>query len=130
MTGAPAAPVRDPGLFASIREAIAGSHQDYTNVRIHGAIVLLAVPMVLEMCIKSLFGVVDMFWVARLGSDAIATVALPESGLTVLLRCWASCGFAGGLGKNAWYEAGHGIKIISQAACTSPTRWPPAAWRR
>lgn len=84
MTGAPATSVRDPGLLASIREAIAGSHQDYTNVGIERAIILLSVPMVLEMCMESLFGVVDVFWVAHLGSDAIATVALTESGLTLL----------------------------------------------
>src|SRR5437764_11504038 len=84
MTGAHATSVREPSLFASIREAIAGSHQDYTNVRIERAIILLSVPMVLEMCMESLFGVVDVFWVAHLGSDAIATVALTESCLTLL----------------------------------------------
>ncbi len=75
---------REPSLFASVREAIAGSQQDYTNVRIERAIVMLAVPMVLEMIMESLFGVVDMFWVAHLGSDAIATVALTETALTLL----------------------------------------------
>ena len=73
-----------PGFWASVREAIAGSQQDYTNVRIERAIVMLAVPMVLEMIMESLFGVVDMFWVAHLGADAIATVALTETVLTLL----------------------------------------------
>ncbi|HLJ46784.1 MAG TPA: MATE family efflux transporter [Bryobacteraceae bacterium] len=74
----------DARLWTSLREAIAGSHQDYTEGSIGRAIVLLAVPMVLEMCMESLFGVVDIFWVAHLGSDAIATVALTESALSVL----------------------------------------------
>src|SRR5947209_11798368 len=73
-----------PGLIASVREAIAGSRQDYTNVSIERAIVMLAVPMVLEMIMESLFGVVDVFWVAHLGADAIATVALTETALTLL----------------------------------------------
>ena len=88
MTDAEATPVikdtSPPGLFASLREAIAGSQQDYTNVRIERAIVMLAVPMVLEMIMESLFGVVDMFWVAHLGANAIATVALTETALTLL----------------------------------------------
>jgi putative MATE family efflux protein len=77
-------PASPPGLFASVREAIAGSQQDYTDVRIERAILMLAIPMVLEMIMESLFGVVDMFWVAHLGSDAIATVALTETVLTLL----------------------------------------------
>ncbi len=71
-------------VWAVVRAAIAGSRQDYTELTIDRAIVLLAIPMVLEMFMESLFGVVDVFWVAHLGSDAITTVGLTETALTVL----------------------------------------------
>ena len=71
-------------LWTAIRDSLLGSHQDFTEGNMDRAIVLLAIPMVLEMCMESLFGVVDVFWVARLGADAIATVGLTESMLIVL----------------------------------------------
>jgi len=76
--------VRTPTIWASLREAVMGSNQDFTEGSISRAIVLLAVPMVLEMCMESLFGVVDVFWVSRLGADAVATVGLTETALTLI----------------------------------------------
>ncbi len=78
------AEARAPGLWSSLREAVVGTTQDFTEGSIGRAIVLLAVPMVLEMCMESLFGVVDVFWVAHLGADAITTVGLTETCMTVL----------------------------------------------
>jgi len=75
---------RTPGIWASLREAVMGSSQDFTEGNISRAIVLLAVPMVLEMCMESLFGVVDVFWVSRLGADAVATVGLTETALVLV----------------------------------------------
>ena len=72
-------------LFADAREAIRGdAHRDFTQERIGRAITLLAIPMVLEASMESLFAIADMFWVAKLGSDAVATVGLTEAVLTLL----------------------------------------------
>ncbi|MGA2948803.1 MAG: MATE family efflux transporter [Candidatus Sulfotelmatobacter sp.] len=71
-------------LWASLVEAVRGSHQDYTTGSLNRAILLLAVPMVLEMVLESLFAVVDVFWVSRLGANAVATVGLTESLLSLV----------------------------------------------
>src|SRR5882672_11564169 len=73
-----------PPLWASIREALRGSHQDYTAGNLNRAILLLAIPMVLEMVLESLFAVVDVLWVGRLGANAIATVGLTEAMLSLV----------------------------------------------
>jgi putative MATE family efflux protein len=85
-----AAGAAQPSLWSSVREALRGTHQDFTSVGLNRAILLLAIPMVLEMVLESLFAVVDVFFVGRLGADAIATVGLTESLLSLV--------FAVGLG--------------------------------
>lgn len=83
MSGATAESIQ-PSLWSSIREALRGSHQDFTAGNLNRAILLLAIPMVLEMVLESLFAVVDVFWVAHVGSNAVATVGLTESLLTLV----------------------------------------------
>jgi putative MATE family efflux protein len=73
-----------PTIWKTLREAVRGSHQDYTEAPIGRAVVLLAVPMVLEMLMESVFMVVDIFFVGRLGAAAVATVGITESLLTVI----------------------------------------------
>ncbi len=62
-----------------ILQALRGDEQDYTHLPIRRAILLLSIPMVLEMVMESLFAVVDVFFVAKLGIHAVATVGLTES---------------------------------------------------
>ncbi len=73
-----------PTVWVLVREALRGSHRDFTRGSLNQAIFALAIPMVLEMVLESLFAVVDVFWVGRLGADAIATVGLTESVLTLV----------------------------------------------
>jgi len=79
------APEPTPGLWATIREAVRGkSHHDYTELPIGRAVILLSVPMVLEMLMESVFAVADVFFVGRLGADAVATVGITESLMTMV----------------------------------------------
>jgi putative MATE family efflux protein len=71
-------------VWSTIREALRGSHGEYTSGPIGRAVLLLAIPMVLELVLESVFAVVDVFFVSRLGPDAIATVGLTESMLSIV----------------------------------------------
>ncbi|TYT25309.1 MATE family efflux transporter [Luteimonas viscosa] len=89
----PETPAADPALpaapptgstWAALRDAIRGTNADYTRIPLRRAVFLLAVPMVLELVLESTFAVVDIFFVAKLGASAVATVGLTESYLFLL----------------------------------------------
>ncbi|HEX4955029.1 MAG TPA: MATE family efflux transporter [Thermoanaerobaculia bacterium] len=70
-----------------LREALLGSSRDFTTGPIGEAVFLLAVPMVAEMAMESLFALADVYFVSRLGSTAVASVGLTESMLVLLYAC-------------------------------------------
>src|ERR1044071_6733953 len=83
------APVASPpedeqSLWSAVKESIRGSHRSYTTGPIGRSILLLAIPMVLEMIMESVFAVVDIYWVSKLGTDPAAVVGLTESLMTLI----------------------------------------------
>ncbi len=66
-------------IWTIVKQSLNGEEQDYTQGSIRKAVFLLAIPMILELCLESVFAVVDMYFVGKLGANAIATVGLTES---------------------------------------------------
>lgn len=71
-------------IWVALRDAIRGTNADYTRIPLRRAVFLLSVPMVLELVLESTFAVVDIFFVAKLGASAVATVGLTETYLFLL----------------------------------------------
>lgn len=71
-------------FWRSVAQALRGEEHDYTALPLNRAVILLAVPMVLEMIMESLFAVSDVFWVAHLGKQAVAVVGITESIMTLI----------------------------------------------
>lgn len=71
-------------IFSLIKQSMSGESMDYTQGSIRRAVILLAIPMMLEMCMESVFAVVDIFFVSHLGKHATSTVGLTESVITII----------------------------------------------
>src|SRR5262245_57456089 len=84
----------DASFWRLVRQALKGEHHDFTTVSLNRAVLLLAVPMVLEMIMESLFAVVDVFWVSRLGKEAVAVIGLTESVMSLVYAVAIGISFA------------------------------------
>jgi len=99
-------------IWQAFSEAIRGSDRDFTQISINKAVVLLAIPMVLEMVMESVFAIFDIFFVSKLGADAIATVGITESVLTLIY----AVAFGLAMGTNALVSRRIGEKHFKEAA--------------
>lgn len=85
MTALPETPkAPPPSAWATIKESLRGSDMDFTEGPIGRAVVLLAIPMVLEVSLESVFALVDIYFVSHLGADAVTAVGLTEAMLAVI----------------------------------------------
>jgi putative MATE family efflux protein len=87
-------PHASPPFWRDVAHALKGEQHDYTAESLNRAILLLAVPMVLEMLMESLFAIVDVFWVSRLGRDAVAVIGLTESVMSLVYAVAIGISFA------------------------------------
>lgn len=71
-------------FFSDVAEAVTGTEQDFTEGKLSRAILLLSIPAVLEMIMESVFVIVDIYFVSKLGADAVATVGITESMITII----------------------------------------------
>jgi putative MATE family efflux protein len=102
-----------PTVWAAVKEAVLGRHRhDYTAGPIGRSLMLLAVPMVLEVALESVFAVVNVFWVGRLGAGAVATVGLTEA----MFSCIYALGMGLGIGATAMVARRIGEKNPDGAA--------------
>ena len=90
----PARRGRTRQFAALVRESLQTSDRDLTEGPIRRTLVLLAIPMVLEMAMESIFAIVDIFWVAKLGPNAVAVVGLTEAMLSIVYAVCIGFGMA------------------------------------
>ena len=104
------------GTAAFVRESLRDSDADYTKGPIRRALGLLAIPMMLEMSMESIFAVVDIAFVSRLGTNAIAAVGLTEALITILYAVAIGLG----MGVTAMISRRIGARACIRR-CTTPS---------
>ena len=114
-SGVAAAPEPRRSIWAELRDALRGTNVDYTKIPMRRAVFLLGVPMVLELVLESTFAVVDIFFVAKLGASAVATVGLTESYMFLIYS--VGMGLAMAVGATVARRIGEGNR--QQAAVTA-----------
>jgi Na+-driven multidrug efflux pump len=105
----------DNSFWSILNEAIRGSSRDFTQGSIGLAIFLLSVPMILEMIMESLFAIVDIFFVAKLGADAVAVVGITEAMMAIIY----AVAFGLAIGATATVARRVGEKDFENAAKTA-----------
>jgi putative MATE family efflux protein len=122
-------------LWSTLREAVRGTTQDLTRIPIRRAVVLLAVPTILEMSMESILTIVDLFFVSKLGSAAVATVGLTESmlspayALAMGLSAAATAVIARRAGEKDWDGAGvAAVQVILLAIALATLFGAAGAW--
>ncbi|ROL59139.1 MATE family efflux transporter [Bacteroidetes/Chlorobi group bacterium ChocPot_Mid] len=71
-------------IFKEIGESLSGKERDYTKENLKRAIFLLSIPMILEMAMESIFAIADIYFVSKISPEAVATVGLTESLMTIV----------------------------------------------
>ena len=107
-----------PGLWQDFLDTLNGRPQDYTRGPMGRAVLLLALPMVLEMLMEAVFGLVDIFFVGRLGPEAVAVVGITESLLTLVFAVAVGLSVAATALVARWMGAGRPERA-ARVACLS-----------
>lgn len=102
-------------LLSDLRDAISGNDADYTSTKLGRAILLLSIPMILEMIMESTFAVIDILFISRLGAEAVATVGITESLMTLVY----AIGFGLSISTTALVSRRIGEKKQNLAALTA-----------
>lgn len=111
----PSSMAEDNSFYSVVREAFVGTNRDFTKGSIPAALIILAIPMILEMSMESLFAIVDTFFVSKLGAESIAVVGLTESVLALIY----AVGVGLSIGATATVARRVGEKDLDGAARTA-----------